>query len=171
MSALQSGDPAKLGYTPPGFDTREEDVAKLNRFVSSLPAPRESPREHHTVHDVSEGESVFNSIGCADCHVPDVKPVLNLFSDLSLHDMAAELQAASPAPPGSAQLAAVSTLRTYPIRGPFSGAAPVYYSGSASQIIPIPEPMADPEIPQFPRPETQAIHRWQILRCTSLHSG
>jgi CxxC motif-containing protein (DUF1111 family) len=151
MSALQPGDPANLAYTPPGLDMTYEDVFKLTRFVSSLPLPIEGPQEHHSEDDVFDGESVFYSIGCGVCHVPDVRPVRNLFSDLLLHDMGAGLQAASPAPSGSVRLAGVLALPRYQKRGPFSGASPPYYSGSTSQGIPIPEPMTHSENPQFPR--------------------
>lgn len=132
MSALQSGDPANVWYTPPGMDMTKNDVARLTSFVSSLPVPIEDPQGHHTQDDVFDGERVFNSVGCVDCHVPDVNPVLNLFSDLLLHDMGAELQAASPAPVGRARLAGTLKLERYQIRGPFSGATAGYFSGSIS---------------------------------------
>jgi CxxC motif-containing protein (DUF1111 family) len=97
-----------------------------------------------------EGESVFNRIGCVDCHVPDVFPVTDLFSDLLLHDMGEELQAASPAPAAGATLAGLERLPRYTVKGPSNGTLPPYYS-SASDRIPTAEAIPRPDRPQFPR--------------------
>ena len=151
VSALQPGDPANVAYTPPGLDLTAEDVEKLTGFVASLPQPVEAPQPQDTHDDVFAGESVFNSIGCVVCHVPDVYPVQDIFSDLLLHDMGEKLQAPSPAPLGHLK-ANLLTPKRYSMHGPITGAAPAYYSGSSPQQgIPAPEVIARPEQPQFPR--------------------
>lgn len=151
VSAIQPGDPANVSYKPPGLDMTDMEVRSLTRFVTSLPAPIERPQAGHTYDDVFDGESVFNSIGCAVCHVPDVLPVTDLFSDLLLHDMGAELQAASAAPAVGAKLAGSLALQRYPKRGPFTGMGTDYSGGSTSEGVPMPEEIARPQHPQFPR--------------------
>jgi CxxC motif-containing protein (DUF1111 family) len=40
---------------------------------------------------VAHGEQVFNKIGCAACHIPNLGSVKGVFSDLLLHDMGGSL--------------------------------------------------------------------------------
>jgi CxxC motif-containing protein (DUF1111 family) len=95
---------------PQGCDTVPEDIpnrifeddgsgvdafANFMRFLA--PAPRRPVTDQ-----VRRGEQVFSQIGCASCHVPTMttgnnrvkalsKKLVNLFSDLLLHDMGAGL--------------------------------------------------------------------------------
>lgn len=147
--ALQAGDPTRFKYIPPGGDMKMSEVVKLTSFVQRIPLPRELPQEQHTSREVFAGEGVFNSIGCADCHVPDVPPAINVFSDLLLHDMGARLQAASPAP-RSAKTKMVA-MNSYDVCGPFSGPESGYNGGLELESFPIPEDMEYPDDPQFPR--------------------
>ena len=99
-SATQANDPADPNYVSPLLDISPSDVMQLTSFVASLPRPVEQHSKDHTRKYIRSGEKIFNSIGCAICHVPDLRPVTGLFSDLLLHDMGQELQAPFPAPVG-----------------------------------------------------------------------
>ena len=48
-----------------------------------------------------EGEALFHTIGCGDCHVPKLGSVAGLYSDLLLHDLGDRLSDPSPAPPNT----------------------------------------------------------------------
>jgi mono/diheme cytochrome c family protein len=67
-------------------DLTEEQVVSLTSFVSDLPRPvrRVSSSMTDRAH---AGERLFNEIGCADCHVPDLGSVKGMYSDQLLHDM------------------------------------------------------------------------------------
>ncbi|TWU01537.1 di-heme oxidoredictase family protein [Neorhodopirellula pilleata] len=151
VTTPQPGDPVNLTYQPPGIDMSSQDVMRLTAHVASISSPIETTPAGHTSQQVFQGESTFNSIGCASCHVPDVYPALDVFSDLLLHDMGEALQAPSPAPVGSLLSVAMSRPQPYPVQGPISGTTPAYYSGSSSQTLPQAEAIKAPEQPQFPR--------------------
>ena len=131
------------------------ELALLSQFVENLPRPIE--QDHVDFMRVHKGESIFNKIGCADCHVADVRPVSNLFSDLLLHDMGERLQAASPATASFAKSRSHSKtgrrVGRYPVQGPFSGenVSSGSYSGSSSGSMPFAEAIKRPDQPQFPR--------------------
>ena len=55
-------------------------VAKLTAFVRGLRPPGRNGTD-------AAGEKVFHSLGCAGCHVPDMPPAMNVFSDFCLHRM------------------------------------------------------------------------------------
>ncbi len=101
FNASQAGDPADFEYRNTGQDMTFEEVIKLTNFVAALPRPTERPRATDTVRDVTDGESLFRSVGCSVCHVADLRPATGIFSDLLLHDMGLQLQSPMPAPLGS----------------------------------------------------------------------
>jgi len=88
------GNCAELAFNPaPGINDDGSGVAALNDFMSMLaPAPRAQNR------DASDGEAVFERIGCNACHVATLRtgpsPIAALdrktyhpYSDFLLHDM------------------------------------------------------------------------------------
>jgi CxxC motif-containing protein (DUF1111 family) len=92
------GDTSLLEYNPVGNPNEGdiEDVVLFTDFMTFLAPP---PRGVITV-AVHQGEKLFASIGCADCHVPalytgnHVSPALRFrrvaaYSDFLLHDMGA----------------------------------------------------------------------------------
>jgi CxxC motif-containing protein (DUF1111 family) len=82
------------------IDLNENDCEKLIEFVRDLPRPRQvKPRDPKLLREVSRGEELFGSIGCATCHVEKVGEVDGLYSDLLLHDMGEELSDPVPAAP------------------------------------------------------------------------
>ena len=104
-------------------ELNEQQIELLVDFVRFLtPPPRRMGESEDDYKTIVEGDSLFRSIGCTACHVPNMKtgrssiPALDrkqiyLYSDLLLHDMGADLvnvcsYGASP-----------SELRTEPLMG------------------------------------------------------
>jgi CxxC motif-containing protein (DUF1111 family) len=85
---------AKPLYKPPSLDLTSEQCDQITAFCASLPRPIERlPSDSSLIRDeVSAGKQLFNRIGCADCHTPDVGEIKGLYSDLLLHDMGQDLQ-------------------------------------------------------------------------------
>lgn len=79
-------------YESKGFDLNEDECSSMAAFVRSLPAPQQRPFAEHTERAyVDAGEKLFQSIGCAACHVPQVGEVQGIYSDLLVHDMGPSL--------------------------------------------------------------------------------
>src|SRR5262249_27869616 len=76
------------GYTPRGLDLTQEQCDQITSFVASLPQPVERPACDP---DATAGKKLFSTIGCADCHTPNVGSVEGIYSDLLLHRMGAEM--------------------------------------------------------------------------------
>jgi CxxC motif-containing protein (DUF1111 family) len=91
--------PQPLGwsdYEPPGLDLTDAQCNQLTAFVASLPRPVERlPEDSAACDDAVVGKKLFKSIGCADCHTPDLGSVKGLYSDLLLHRMGQSLEANS----------------------------------------------------------------------------
>ena len=90
----QATDPRRPNYRSRKADLTHMDVMGLAKFVSSLEKPRESVSANHSI--VERGRMLFDSVGCADCHLPKLAEVEGIYSDLLLHDMGKSL--ADPAP-------------------------------------------------------------------------
>lgn len=167
VTAIQAGDPADLDYMNTGRDMSHAELTKLARFVSSLPRPTEMPQPEHSFDQVRDGERLFGTVGCIDCHVADVRPVSGIFSDLLLHDMGPELQSPLSAPLGSITKTHLLRPVSFNERGPTtSSAQSAYGSGDLAARLPKPYPIDEPEQPQFPRgdvPETDMVY-WDTLQ-------
>jgi CxxC motif-containing protein (DUF1111 family) len=96
---------SKGDYKPARLDLTQEQCDQLTAFCASLPRPTERA-------DVAQeaparaGKHLFASIGCADCHTPNLGSVEGLYSDLLLHRMGQDLEGGGsyndpPAPPPS----------------------------------------------------------------------
>lgn len=84
---------AQPGYPAVGFDLTLAQCDQLTEFINSLSRPVErTPQEPNDRQQAKAGKSIFHSIGCADCHTPDVGPLRGLYSDLLLHEMGQELE-------------------------------------------------------------------------------
>jgi CxxC motif-containing protein (DUF1111 family) len=79
-------------YRPAGLDLTDGQCDQLTAFVASLPQPAERPENPLQASEAAAGKKLFSSVGCADCHVPDVGNVKGLYSDLLLHHMGADLE-------------------------------------------------------------------------------
>jgi CxxC motif-containing protein (DUF1111 family) len=80
------------GYQSPGLDLTAEQCDQLTTFVSSLSRPVESlPQTAPALEDARHGKTLFQKVGCADCHTPNLGAVAGIYSDLLLHRMGAAL--------------------------------------------------------------------------------
>jgi CxxC motif-containing protein (DUF1111 family) len=88
----QAADPRVPPLKAPGLDMDAHECESLVAYVRSLPAPRPvarvNRRDERALHG---GKVVFKAIGCAECHVPELGNVENLYSDLLLHVMSSDL--------------------------------------------------------------------------------
>jgi CxxC motif-containing protein (DUF1111 family) len=83
----------KPDYRAPGLDLTLDQCNQLTAFVQSLPRPVERiPPGPHSKERAEAGKTLFNSIGCADCHTPQVGSVEGIYSDLLLHRMGQDLE-------------------------------------------------------------------------------
>jgi CxxC motif-containing protein (DUF1111 family) len=65
------------------------DLIEIMKFLQGLPDPRPGPSQPPAV-VLERGRQLFDELGCADCHVPEVAGV-RAYSDFLLHDMGWEL--------------------------------------------------------------------------------
>lgn len=69
---------------PPDLDRGQ--FRSLVAFVDTLPRPEEtSPADPESRAEVARGRLLFEQVGCAVCHVPDLGGVAGIYSDLLLH--------------------------------------------------------------------------------------
>lgn len=110
----------------PELDPSQVDAIAI--FMSNLPAPE---RGGSTDPQVAFGEGIFNLIGCAKCHMPELLGSFGpvpLYSDLLLHNiMPADYRGMSE--PG----AGVGFFRTPPLWG-ISDTAPYLHDGRAEDL-------------------------------------
>jgi CxxC motif-containing protein (DUF1111 family) len=148
----QAADPRTPPLDAPGMDLSAAELRALVAFVRSLPAPaageRPDPRSERVV---KAGKAVFRTIGCAECHVPKLDDIQNMYSDLLLHAMDPKLsdtgaygaflaapraQPANPAPAQALLRAGSATdpeWRTPPLWG-LRETAPYLHDGRAATI-------------------------------------
>ena len=75
-------------YRPRGRDLTQQQCDQLTAFVASLDRPVERlPADTSLNKQAHDGRTVFNEIGCANCHVPTLGSVEGIYSDLLLHRM------------------------------------------------------------------------------------
>jgi CxxC motif-containing protein (DUF1111 family) len=76
-------------------DLDKKQFRALVAFVKTLPKPVEAVPDHAAQRDAAaRGKDVFNTIGCAACHVPDLGGVKGVYSDFLLYTLD------DPPPPG-----------------------------------------------------------------------
>lgn len=67
-------------------DLDQQQFDALVAFVDTLPRPREVPASNPNDQGLIEhGKAMFEQIGCAVCHTPDLGGVSGIYSDLLLH--------------------------------------------------------------------------------------
>ncbi len=87
----QAADPMVPGYRNSGVDISDEQIEAMRDFIAALPAPqRQEPSDSKTRLQAQRGEQVFASVGCAVCHLPNIGPAQDIYSDILLHDMGYE---------------------------------------------------------------------------------
>ena len=91
---LGLSNPIKKQHVPNEY--REDKDAKLDMtrqqfnalvsYVENIPAPRRERASDSASQAVADrGEAVFTSVGCADCHVPNLDGVKGVYSDFCLY--------------------------------------------------------------------------------------
>jgi CxxC motif-containing protein (DUF1111 family) len=91
-SRKQATSLARRDYQPKGTDLTNAQCGQMTDFLRDLPAPVQiKPRERVAKAHVENGAKVFESIGCADCHTPDLGPIKGFYSNLLIHEMGADL--------------------------------------------------------------------------------
>jgi CxxC motif-containing protein (DUF1111 family) len=132
----------KPGYKPRGLDLTQEQCDQITAFVASLDQPTERvPYGIKEQAEATEGKKLFTSIGCADCHTPNLGSIEGIYSDLLLHRMSTEMVGAGayyetvvPVPdttPSAGPMA--SEWRTPPLWG-VADSAPYMHDGRADTL-------------------------------------
>lgn len=90
----QPAVPYEKGTKTKGHDMTNNQADALVAYVRSLPAPiQETPKDREAANIIEDGEKLFESVGCAVCHTPNVGEAKGVYSDLLLHDLGDKLQA------------------------------------------------------------------------------
>jgi CxxC motif-containing protein (DUF1111 family) len=77
-------------------DLTDEQCSVMADFVRGLATPtRFVPTDRAEADRIESGKALFNSIGCADCHSPSLGPAHEIYSDMLLHDMGADLESST----------------------------------------------------------------------------
>jgi CxxC motif-containing protein (DUF1111 family) len=111
----------------PDPELPDEDLIDLVIFLRELAAPQPLPMDE----TASRGETLFFDVGCAKCHVPNLKlsgPPALAYTDLLIHDMGPEL-----ADQVTQLLASGSEFRTQPLWG-LRHHAPFLHDGRAATV-------------------------------------
>jgi CxxC motif-containing protein (DUF1111 family) len=123
-------------------DLTLEQCDQITAFCASLDRPIEAaPEDSSARENAASGKKLFASVGCADCHTPDVGNVKGLYSDLLLHRMGQELQGGGsyneppiPVPGGGpGEPASPGEWRTPPLWG-VADSAPYMHDGRAKTL-------------------------------------
>jgi len=130
----------KPGYKPRGLDLTQEQCDQITAYVAWLDTPTErTPVELKDQVDASAGKKLFGTVGCADCHTPNLGSIEGIYSDLLLHRMSVEMvgagayyEVAVPVPDTTAG-PAPSEWRTPPLWG-VADSAPYMHDGRAATL-------------------------------------
>ncbi len=137
--------PRPLGkpeYQVTGLDLTAEQCNQLTSFVASLPQPTErAPESPGLREDAVVGKKLFHSVGCAECHTPNLGSVEGIYSDLLLHRMGQDLVGGGsygepplPLPDGKpGEGPSPSEWRTPPLWG-VADSAPYLHDGRAATL-------------------------------------
>jgi CxxC motif-containing protein (DUF1111 family) len=82
---------AKASLQPASLDLTAEQCDQLTAFCASLARPVERLPKDVTEEQAAAGCKLFTTVGCADCHTPNLGEVDGLYSDLLLHRMGMDL--------------------------------------------------------------------------------
>lgn len=85
---MEQAKPLGRDYHCEEPDLTRQEFRQLVAFVDGLPRPIEvMPKEARQRASAERGKSLFSSIGCAECHTPDLGNVAGIYSDLMLHSV------------------------------------------------------------------------------------
>jgi CxxC motif-containing protein (DUF1111 family) len=108
-------DPLDPTHKSPGLDLTQEQCNDLTAFVGSFPPPTQrAPASAKEAERVLAGAHLFNTTGCAVCHMERLGKVTGIYSDLLLHDMGPALADHVPANSNVASTEnALNTVRSF----------------------------------------------------------
>lgn len=76
------------------LDINRKQLHQLVSFVRNLPPPREVlPEDPAAREQAVHGKELFSTIGCADCHTPDMGGVSGVYSDFRLYTLESDAYA------------------------------------------------------------------------------
>ena len=85
---MEQAKPLGQDYCCDEADLSREEFRQLVAFVDAIPRPVEvQPQDARRRAMAERGKSLFRSIGCAECHTPDLGNVVGIYSDLLLHTL------------------------------------------------------------------------------------
>jgi CxxC motif-containing protein (DUF1111 family) len=85
---MQQAKPLGKEYSCDKADLTRKEFRQLVAFVEAIPRPVEvAPKDSKQREIATRGKKLFTSIGCAECHTPDLGNVAGLYSDLILHSL------------------------------------------------------------------------------------
>ncbi len=125
-----------------GLDLTLEECDALIAYVQTLPAPVRLDSPHPQA--IEAGRKLFESIGCTDCHRPNLGNIEGIYSDLLLHDMGPDLFSVTMSgyyiPPHEVDFQTASSMadgsewRTPPLWG-YRDSGPYLHDGRASDLV------------------------------------
>jgi CxxC motif-containing protein (DUF1111 family) len=119
-------------------DMTPRQLDSLVAFCTLLDAPRRDvPTDPAAAAHLARGEELFASVGCTDCHVPDLGGVRGVYSDFCLHSISSPEEEAGyglvPDVPLPADAPAPDEWKTAPLWG-VADSAPYLHDGSANTL-------------------------------------
>jgi CxxC motif-containing protein (DUF1111 family) len=89
---MPQAKPLAKEYACDEADLTKQEFRQLVAYVDSIPRPIEvTPKESGQRAVAERGKKLFTSIGCAECHTPDIGDVAGIYSDLMLHSLTSKL--------------------------------------------------------------------------------
>ncbi len=70
-----------------GLDMTQAECDSLTGYLRRLPIPEVAPMRMGGTAAAARGRELFETVGCAACHTPDLGDARGIYSDLLLHDM------------------------------------------------------------------------------------
>jgi CxxC motif-containing protein (DUF1111 family) len=136
---MEQAKPLGKDYRCEHADLSKQQFRELVAFVDSIPRPIEVlPKDARQRAAAERGKKLFGSVGCAECHTPDVGEVAGIYSDLLLHSVTTpksdgyrhEIIVEAPLP---GDHPAPDEWRTPPLWG-VADSAPYFHDGSSATL-------------------------------------
>lgn len=89
---MEQAKPMGKEYQCNEADLNKQEFRQLVAFVDALPAPVEVvPKDAAQRSAAERGKKLFASIGCAECHTPNIAEAVGIYSDLMLHSLTSKI--------------------------------------------------------------------------------
>jgi CxxC motif-containing protein (DUF1111 family) len=120
-----------------GLDLDKKQLRELVAFVANLPRPVQIlPSDPQAAAAAKRGEDLFTSVGCAECHTPNLGSVDGVYSDLRMYTLEPPSESSYrsapevPLPVGEPELA---EWKTPPLWG-VADSAPYFHDGQSPTL-------------------------------------